>query len=166
MDDTEIFFDRYAIILGVIPEDVPQIFTMTTKPDLIFGVIRDPPGGASSTTLAQGSVLTTSMAIEGAHAADLSVANNVNFHNGYDLEKGSVKAPFGLGAMGNVFNLKVNSGQGYSGTQPSPVPKSSLHFDSFFIFGPSVSCVHEVVIIPRRDKIKFFIFLHFFSSIF
>ena len=44
-DGSSIAFDRSAILLGTISEDVPQTLTMTTEPTLIFSILRDPPGG-------------------------------------------------------------------------------------------------------------------------
>ena len=46
MDGSFMTVNRYGITLGSIPEAVPQIYTMTTNPDLIFAVLRDPPGPA------------------------------------------------------------------------------------------------------------------------
>ena len=68
--DSSIYFGRQVVTLGVIPEDVPQINTITTDPTIIFAVLYDPPGGGSTTTLHEGSTLTTEMQIEGMHAAD------------------------------------------------------------------------------------------------
>ena len=44
-DGSYVSFDRRAIIVGTISEDVPQTITMTTDPTLIFMILRDPPGG-------------------------------------------------------------------------------------------------------------------------
>ena len=70
-DGAKILFVRHVLILGVIPEEVPQVWTVATNPTLIFSIIRDPPGGASTATLVEGSTISTSMAIDGAHAAEL-----------------------------------------------------------------------------------------------
>ena len=44
-DGSYVVFDRRAILVGTISEDVPQTLTMTTEPTLIFSILRDPPGG-------------------------------------------------------------------------------------------------------------------------
>ena len=50
-DGSAITFLRHAMLLGSIPEEVPQVWTVATNPTLIFMIIRDPPGGSSTTTL-------------------------------------------------------------------------------------------------------------------
>ena len=54
-DGAEILFVRHVLVLGSIPEEVPQVWTAATNPTLIFSIIRDPPGGASTATLVEGS---------------------------------------------------------------------------------------------------------------
>jgi hypothetical protein len=44
----------YLVVLGVIPKEVPNFYPVATNPDMIFLVLRDPPGGASSVTIAAG----------------------------------------------------------------------------------------------------------------
>ena len=64
-DRAEILFLRHAIVVGVIPEEVPQVWTVATNPTLIFLILYDPPGSDSFATLAEGSTISTSMAIDG-----------------------------------------------------------------------------------------------------
>ena len=75
-DDAKILFVRHVLVVGSIPEEVPQVWTVATNPTLIFSIIRDPPGGASTATLVEGSTISTSMAIDGAHAAQLEDSFN------------------------------------------------------------------------------------------
>lgn len=44
----------YVVVLGVIPKEVPNFYPIATNPDMIFLVLRDPPGGASSVTISAG----------------------------------------------------------------------------------------------------------------
>lgn len=44
----------YLVVLGVIPNEVPNFYPIATNPDMIFMVLRDPPGGGSSVTIAAG----------------------------------------------------------------------------------------------------------------
>jgi hypothetical protein len=44
----------YLVVLGVIPKEVPNFYPLATNPDMVFLVLRDPPGGASSVTVAAG----------------------------------------------------------------------------------------------------------------
>ena len=46
----------YLVVLGVIPNEVPNFYPISTNPDMIFMALRDPPGGASSVTIAAGSI--------------------------------------------------------------------------------------------------------------
>ncbi len=77
-DGARIQFVRYVLVLGSIPEDVPQVWT-TAVEGLIFSIIRDPPGGASTATvrcadgvagadcLGRSHLITDGVAVVGAH---------------------------------------------------------------------------------------------------
>ncbi|KAJ1452456.1 hypothetical protein M885DRAFT_499110 [Pelagophyceae sp. CCMP2097] len=69
VDGGRIDFTRHAVVLGVIQDDVPSIFMMSTDPTLIFTVLRDPPGGDSFATITEGTEVSMGMAIAGMHAA-------------------------------------------------------------------------------------------------
>ena len=136
IDGSQIIFDRSAIVLGVIPEDVPQIFTMTTDDTLVYAVIRDPPGGASTAALRKGNTITTSMMIDGMHAGDISESIHFQFDQS---QKGSITAaaePFGFGVSNRVFEVKDGSGNGERQNRPTVKASrgSSQHFDLHFTF--------------------------------
>ena len=56
-DAAKILFVRHVMVTGSIEEEVPQVWTVATNPTLIFTIIRDPPGGASTATLVELSLI-------------------------------------------------------------------------------------------------------------
>jgi hypothetical protein len=113
---------------------------VATNPTLIFSVIRDPPGGESTATLVEGSTISTSMAIEGAHAAQLEDS----FEFGASVGAGvAVKGGLGVGAfvIKNVASVGLNAGFSYAHT-PTDVTvsrSSSRHFDIGISFSVGIS---------------------------
>ena len=108
---------------------VPQVWTTSVK-NLIFSVLRDPPGGESTATLAEGSTISTSMAIEGAHAATLSESGTWGGSGGI---QGGVKmefAPMGVGVLTNGLGFGTTQGRDNSKDAGVTVDRgSSRHFD-------------------------------------
>ena len=74
-DNARILFERHVLIWD---RSLRRFRRSGRRPwiGLIFSVLRDPPGGASTATLVEGSTISTSMAIEGAHAATLGESFN------------------------------------------------------------------------------------------
>ena len=135
-DGAEILFVRHVLVVGSIPEEVPQVWTVATNPTLIFSIIRDPPGGESTATLVEGSTISTSMAIDGAHAAQL--ADNWEF--GFSVG-GSVKLASTFGILKNIASVHGGAGVVYSET-PTDVTVSrstSRHFDVGISFSVGIS---------------------------
>jgi hypothetical protein len=139
-DDAEILFVRHVLILGSIPEEVPQVWTVATNPTLIFSIIRDPPGGASTATLVEGSTISTSMAIDGSHAAQLEDS----FRGG--LSVGGAARVSGGACMGgvvlkNVVSKGFQTGLGYATTpvDMSVSRSTSRHFDIGISFSTAIS---------------------------
>ena len=135
-DGAKILFVRHVLVVGSIPEEVPQVWTAATNPTLIFSIIRDPPGGESTATLVEGSTISTSMAIDGAHAAQL--ADNWEF--GFSIG-GSVKLASTFGILKNIASVHGGAGVVYSET-PTDVTVSrstSRHFDIGISFSVGIS---------------------------
>ena len=135
-DDAEILFVRHVLVLGDIPEEVPQVWTVATNPTLIFSIIRDPPGGASTATLVEGSTISTSMAIDGSHAAQLEDS----FRGGLSVGWAD-KVEGGLGFIKNIFAAGLQGGFGYA-TTPVDISVSrstSRHFDIGISFSTTIS---------------------------
>ena len=113
-DGAKILFVRHVLIVGVIPEEVPQVWTAATNPTLIFSIIRDPPGGASTATLVEGSTISTSMAIEGAHAAELATSSDFGVDVGWEADL-TTGVTFGGAALSDVLGIG-GAGFSYSNT--------------------------------------------------
>lgn len=95
---------RFVPVLGVIPKEVPNVYPVSTDSDMIFLVIRDPPGGRSQTIIHAGTTMSFAMSIKGMDANDDS--NVVSFNNEMG-EDGELKTWFGVGAgtIQKVFNV-------------------------------------------------------------
>ena len=104
--------------------------TVATNPTLIFTIIRDPPGGLSTATLVEGSVISTSMAIDGSHAAELE--DHWQFGGSVGVAA-DVRGGVCLGGMvsKNVWQMGGTAGVTYSETHPDITISraSSRHFD-------------------------------------
>ena len=136
-----IYISRRAVTLGVLPEDVPQVFTMTTKPTMIFATLRDPPGGGSSATLHEGSTINIDMSVEGMHAADISSGDGYNAKIGQDVKFTSTIAPLGVGVNKDLFQYTWSTGTSFSKTTPSVAVSrsSSQEFSMEFSFEMDIS---------------------------
>ena len=140
-DAAKILFVRHVLVLGSIPEEVPQVWTVATNPTLIFSIIRDPPGGASTATLVEGSTISTSMAIDGSHAAQLEDSFTFGASLGLGLDLATVLAPFGVGVQKNVAQVGIKAGYSRA-TTPNDISvsrSSSRHFDIGISFGVGIS---------------------------
>ena len=74
--DDYVDFLRRIVTLGVIPDDVPALYTMTTEPSLVFSVLHDPPGGGSLHVAAlKARPCQRAWTSKGMHAGDLSDAS-------------------------------------------------------------------------------------------
>jgi len=134
-DNARILFERHVLILGSIAEEVPQVWT-TAVEGLIFSVLRDPPGGASTATLVEGSTISTSMAIEGAHAATLGKTFQWSASGG--IQGGFKTAPPGV--IFNGVGIGTNHGGGQSDSTSITVSRgSSSHFDIGISFGIAIT---------------------------
>ncbi len=138
-DGAVIYFARYVLVLGSIPEKVPQVWT-TAVEGLIFSIIRDPPGGASTATLVEGSTISTAMAIEGAHAATLAEANNIGGSGGIQGGFNKVVELDGVGILFNGFGFGLKGGVAHSTSTAVTVNRgSSQHFDVGISFDVAIS---------------------------
>jgi hypothetical protein len=134
-------FVRRAVTLGVVPEDVPQVLTMTTDPSLIFAVLHDPPGGGSSATLVEGTTLSVTMNIDGKHAGDmkLSSKNKLGFAFAGNIDY--AMAPMGLGVLKRLLAFDKNVGFSFGNAAPNVdvTRRSSQGFDLGFSFDYELS---------------------------
>ncbi len=148
-DGAVIYFARYVLVLGSIPEKVPQVWT-TAVEGLIFSIIRDPPGGASTATLVEGSTISTSMAINGMHAAKLDGVDKPTglvHGNSHWSASGGVQggirisaAPWGIGTIFKGFGFGTSQGGGgHKSTSVSVSRGSSQHFDIGLSFDVALS---------------------------
>ena len=97
-------------ILGTIPSEVPNFYPVTTDPTLIFLILRDPPGGASTAKIEAGSTFTTSITIDGMKTFEQDIHANTELGAEAGSEELLILAPFGFGFAQNVGNENANIG--------------------------------------------------------
>ena len=94
-DDSEITFQRRAIALGVLEDEVPELITYMTDESLVFAVLRDPPGSGSYASLDAGSSLTIGLSVEGMHASSLGMSHALTMEQNSGFKVKMDAAPMG-----------------------------------------------------------------------
>lgn len=91
----------FVPIIGSLPNEVPSVLPVTSDPTIIFLVLRDPPGGSSKCSIAQGTTLETALSISGTQVSvsTLSVESKGSIFVDQKMEV--VTAPLGVGTMAN-----------------------------------------------------------------
>jgi hypothetical protein len=79
------------------PNKVPNFYPAATDPTLIYMVLRDPPGGASYTTIKAGTTIDFGMSIDGMHTFDSDFLRESFNQYGFDANVQLSVAPFGFG---------------------------------------------------------------------
>ena len=127
-----VVFKAFIPILGTIPSEVPNFYPVTTDPTLIFMVLRDPPGGASSTTITAGSTFTTGISIEGLKTYEQDIHASLELRSAAALDELLVDAPlgFGLATKIGIESLKI----GVKGELVAPDVKISRVSDTQYSY--------------------------------
>jgi hypothetical protein len=146
----------YLVVLGVIPKEVPNFYPIATNPDMIFLVLRDPPGGASSVTIAAGifllfvfiiflpsyndclypgSTLDFGMSLDGAHTYESNIDFDIAGSVGLKTEENVIVAPMGVGATFKLsaFEIGLKAQYGHHFTV-STSRASNSHYEYSFNF--------------------------------
>jgi hypothetical protein len=83
--DSSVVELKWAIpVTGVVANPLPTLIPISTQPDLIFTILRDPPGGGSYTTFSRGSSFDITLGINDLHTIersesyDIQVASNIH----------------------------------------------------------------------------------------
>ncbi len=115
---------------------VPQIWTVATDNTLVYSVLRDPPGGLSTATLVEGSTISTSMSINGAHAAELATTFEWGVEAGYEADLST-----GLGVTTEVLDFGTTAGFSYTHSAPdvSVERVNSQEFNIAMSFSAAIS---------------------------
>ena len=127
-----VVFKAFIPILGTIPSEVPNFYPVTTDPTLIFMVLRDPPGGASSTTITAGSTFTTGISIEGLKTYEQDIHASLELRSAAALDELLIDAPlgFGLATKIGIESLKI----GVKGELVAPDVKISRVSDTQYSY--------------------------------
>ena len=125
----------YIAVLGVIPNEIPNYYPIASDPTMIFLVLRDPPGGASSTSITAGSSIDFSLSIEGGHTHDYSSSSSSDSSGSFQFKLEDVVAAFGFGV--DTTATAVNHGTDQSSShsfQVSSARSSSSSYEYSFYF--------------------------------
>ncbi len=76
----------YVPVVGVVAKEVPNLYPVSTDADMIYMIIRDPPGGASSTTVHAGTTLDFTISSNHMHAVDGDFKFNIGARHGMQPE--------------------------------------------------------------------------------
>ncbi|KAK7249167.1 calcium ion binding protein [Aureococcus anophagefferens] len=155
VDGAAATLSRSAIVLGVLPDDVPQTFAMTTEPTLVWTILRDPPGGASTATLEQGSEVGTSMGIEGMHSGTFERGDDWGLTQGAGADLTSALEPLGFGVQTSIFQIGYTTGAAHGAVKPiiGVERGSSQSFDFSFAFDFAVSTSEEPTIAGQASDL-------------
>ena len=78
----------YIPVVGVTVNSVPNIYPVSSDPNLIFLIIRDPPGSDSKVSIKSGTTFTFGLSIDGMQTFDTSLISNQLSATGKKVEKG------------------------------------------------------------------------------
>lgn len=100
----------YVPILGSIPMAVPNVYPASTNPNLIFLVLRDPPGGSSKCSIKQGTVFDTSISIEGVQSTSQKFGLKVEGTLAGEEKVNLITAPLGIGTAEDLLEFSFGVG--------------------------------------------------------
>jgi hypothetical protein len=128
-------FTWYLPVIGVLPKELPNFYPLASNPDLIFMVLRDPPGGASYSTIAAGSTIDFALEVEGSHTYDSTIDFNSDVEVGFEKKEDVAIAPLGFGVSDEALELEVG-GQVHYGHHftASSTRASTTHYEYSFYF--------------------------------
>lgn len=106
----QVSYKAFIPILGTIPSEVPNFYPVTTDPTLIFLILRDPPGGASHTTIEAGSTFTTGITIQGMKTFEQDLHFDVELGADIDDSQLLITAPLGIGSAESLGHEGSNLG--------------------------------------------------------
>jgi hypothetical protein len=75
----------YIPVIGAAANGVPNFYPVASNPDLIFMILRDPPGGASSATFSSSNSIDFTLSIENAYTTDKIYSSNTAGGAGVDV---------------------------------------------------------------------------------
>ena len=76
----------YIPVLGVVSKEVPNFYPVSSDPNLIFLIIRDPPGGTSQTTVQAGTTFQVGISIDNMQTYDTSMTTTDSSELGFELD--------------------------------------------------------------------------------
>jgi len=105
-------------IIGAISKEVPNFYPVASNPNMIFLVLRDPPGGGSSTTIHAGTTIDFAMSVDGMFTYDDSTDTVLHSEVGVSLATDIEAAPLGLGPAFSSISLEdalqINNGHHFT----------------------------------------------------
>ena len=96
-------------IIGIIANEVPNFYPVASDPTMIYLVLRDPPGGSSSTTFHSGKSLSFDMSVDQLETFGHFASNTDGFGGGLKENEMNIEAPLG----GGVAETGTTDSDGY-----------------------------------------------------
>lgn len=115
----------FVPVLGSIPSEVPDYFPVATDPTLIYLVLRDPPGGASYSSLHAGTQVHFDMSIDGMSTYSGANELGISVNAGADVEMSTAIAPLGIGIDFKVADIKLAIGAKLDSVKLANVERTS-----------------------------------------
>jgi len=129
-------------ILGAISKEVPNFYPVASNPNMIFLVLRDPPGGGSSTTIHAGTTIDFAMSVDGMSTYDDSTNTLVHSEIGASFSVDLEVAPLGLGSAFSSISvddsLQINNGHHFT-TSSHRLSHTAYEYSFYFEYDFSTS---------------------------
>lgn len=87
----------YIPVIGIISNEVPNFYPVASDPTMIYLVLRDPPGGSSSTTFHGGKSLSFDMSVDQLETFGHFASNTDGGGGGGKENEMNIEAPLGVG---------------------------------------------------------------------
>jgi len=98
----------YIPIAGIQPNKVPNYYPVSSDPNLIFMVLRDPPGGGSSVTIEQGTTASFELAIDGAYTYSSDISGSLTAGLGVEFDS-SLCVGLGAAVCSTLLSTKISA---------------------------------------------------------
>jgi hypothetical protein len=95
----------YIPIIGVISNEVPNFYPVASDPTMIYLVLRDPPGGTSSSTFHGGKSLSFDMSVDQYETFGHFATNTAGGGGGGKEDVNSMVAPLGMGLTKKILGV-------------------------------------------------------------
>lgn len=87
----------FVPVLGILANKLPNYYPVSSDPNLIFLIVRDPPGGGSFATVAEGTQISFGVSIDNMNTVSEQNSIKIGLTAGVDESESVIEAPLGVG---------------------------------------------------------------------